>query len=108
MAVPKAVARHGRSFVRDAIVATVVLVGLCGLAQSIQFQPIQIPGYLLIVGFDLLEVTFGSAGANYDVLFGAYLLGLGAVGTAGNHVLRRWAPPPTIPGGGSASLVPSS
>jgi hypothetical protein len=37
MAVPKAVARHGRSFVRDDNVATVVLVGLYGLAQGIQF-----------------------------------------------------------------------
>lgn len=50
------------TFIRDTIVATVVMVCLYGLALNVQFQWLQIPGYLLIVGFDVLEVTFGSAG----------------------------------------------
>ncbi len=57
MAVPKTGAHYGRSFIRDVIVATLVLVCLYGLAQGVQFQPIQITGYLLIVGFDQLEGT---------------------------------------------------
>lgn len=65
------------TFVRDALVATAVVVGLYGLGQGVQFRPVQIPWYLLVVGFDVLEVVFGSAGRNYDLLFGAYLVGLG-------------------------------
>jgi hypothetical protein len=79
--------RHSASFARDVVVATVVVVGLYGLA-FVEFRPVQIPGYLLIVGFDMLEATFGSAGSNYDVLFYAYLVGLGLVGGTLSHVLR--------------------
>jgi hypothetical protein len=77
------------SFARDVVVATVVVVGLYGLA-FVRFQPIQIPGYLLMMGFDMLETAFGSAGANYDVLFYVYLVGLGVVGGALSHFLRTW------------------
>lgn len=77
-----------RIFVRDAIVSTLVLVGLYGLAQGVQFQPVQIPGYLLIVGFDVLEGLFGSAGSAYPLLFAAYILGLGVSGAAIATVLR--------------------
>lgn len=73
------VSRRQRAFVRDAAVATLVLV-LMYVLMDVQFVPLQIPGYLLIVGFDLLEVTFGSAGTAYQVLFAAYLVGLGIVG----------------------------
>ncbi|WP_411968232.1 hypothetical protein [Haloferax sp. YSSS75] len=76
------------TFARDAVVATAVLAGLYLLGYGIQFQPLQIPTYLLIVGFDLIEVTFGSAGANYDVLFAAYLLGLGVLSAAVAHAVR--------------------
>jgi hypothetical protein len=75
-------------FVRDAIVSTLVLVGLYGLAQGIQFQPLQIPGYLLIVGFDALEGLFGSVGSAYPLLFAVYILGLGVSGAAIATVLR--------------------
>ena len=76
------------TFARDAVVATAILVGLYLLGYGVQFQPLQIPTYLLIVGFDVLEVVFGSAGGNYDLLFGAYLVGLGVLGAAIAHVLR--------------------
>jgi hypothetical protein len=75
------------SFARDVVVATAVVVGLYGLA-FVEFQPVQIPGYLLIVGFDTLEATFGSAGSNYDVLFYVYLVGLGVVGGVIGQLLR--------------------
>lgn len=77
-----------RIFVRDAIISTLVLVGLYGLAQGIQFQPVQIPGYLLIVGFDVLEGLLGSAGSAYPLLFAVYLLGLGVSGAVLATVLR--------------------
>jgi glucan phosphoethanolaminetransferase (alkaline phosphatase superfamily) len=81
--------RRSVSFARDAVVATVVVVGLYGLA-FVEFQPIQVPGYLLIIGFDMFESVFGSAGSNYDVLFYVYLVGLGVLGGALSHVLRTW------------------
>lgn len=64
------------------------VIVLYGLSTGVQYQPLQIPGYLLIVGFDMLEVTFGSAGTYFDVLFAAYLLGLGLVGAVLVHALR--------------------
>ncbi|WP_416839212.1 hypothetical protein [Haloferax sp. DFSO52] len=76
------------TFARDAVVATAVLGGLFLLGYGIQFQPLQIPTYLLIVGFDFLEGVFGSAGANFDLLFGAYLVGLGVLGAAVAYVVR--------------------
>jgi hypothetical protein len=78
-----------RTFVRDVAVATLVLVGLYGLGQGVQFQLVQIPGYLLIVGFDALESVFGSAGPNYDLLFAVYILGLGVIGAAVSMGLRE-------------------
>lgn len=79
--------RRQRAFVRDAAVATLVLAVLYGLLR-VPFAPLQIPGYLLVVGFDLLEVAFGSAGGAYEVLFAAYLVGLGLVGAGIAGVLR--------------------
>ncbi|ELZ72380.1 hypothetical protein C5B91_03605 [Haloferax sp. Atlit-10N] len=78
----------GVSFARDAAVATAVLAGLYGLGYGIQFQPFQLPTYLLIVGFDALEVAFGSAGAGYDLRFAAYLVGLGVVAAGVSRVVR--------------------
>ena len=87
----RSVGNHGWTFVRNTAVATGVVIGLYGLAVGVPFQPLQIPGYLLIVGFDLLEVVFGSAGNNYDILFAVYLLGLGIVGASVTHVLSGLA-----------------
>ncbi|ELZ84297.1 hypothetical protein C455_01302 [Haloferax larsenii JCM 13917] len=81
---------HSRSVTvaRDTIVATAVLAGLYGLAFGVQIPPFQIPGYLLIVGFDLLEVVFGPVQRHFDLVFGAYLVGLGVVGAAVAQLLR--------------------
>jgi hypothetical protein len=81
--------RRSVSFVRDVVVATSVVIGLYGLA-FVEFQPVQLPGYFLIVGFDILEATVGSAGSNYEVLFYAYLIGLGVVGGGFGHLFRAW------------------
>lgn len=84
-------------FVRDIIVATAAIVALYGLGQGVQFQPVQIPGYLLIVAFDLLEVTFGSAGSNYDALFATYILALGVAAGGVGYALRRRAGSTDLP-----------
>lgn len=76
-----------RAFARDAAIATLVLVVLYGL-MDVPFAPVQIPGYLLVVGFDALEVAFGSAGGAYEALFAAYLVGLGLVGAGIAAALR--------------------
>lgn len=80
-----------RSFGRDVAVATAAVVGLHALARGFQFPPIQVPGYLLVVGFDVLEGAFGPAGGNYEVLFAGYLVGVGVVGGTIAHYGRRWA-----------------
>lgn len=98
----------GSSFVRDAIVAALTVVGLYGLGQGVQCQPLQILGYPFIVGFDVLEVAFGSAGTNYDVMFGMYLLGFGVLGAAVAHVLRKRVGETDVPGwrfGAAGALV---
>lgn len=82
---------HRGSLVRDALVATAGVVGLYGLAQGVQFQPVRVPGYLLVVGFDALEGVFGSAGSSYRVLFAAYLVGLGVAAGTAAHFVRTWS-----------------
>jgi hypothetical protein len=77
-----------RAFIRDAVVSTLVLVGLYGLAQTVQFQPVGIPGYLLIVGFDAIEGVTGAFEASYELAFTIYLLGLGVVGAVISTALR--------------------
>lgn len=78
------------TFVRETVIAVVVVIGLYApVAWGVEFRPAIIPGYLLIVGFDILEVTVGSAGAYYPVLFGAYLFGLGLTGAVVVHTVRN-------------------
>lgn len=71
-----------RAFARDTLVATLILAGFYGLGWGVQFQPAQLPGYLLIVGFDAVERVFGGAGAAHSLLFAVYVFGLGSVGAA--------------------------
>jgi hypothetical protein len=57
-------------------VAYLALVGLVGLAFALRFQPTQVPGYLLLVGFDFLQnpLAPGLTGVAFDVAFHAYLV----------------------------------
>jgi|GEM_PF-1125644 len=80
---------RGSVFVRDAVAATLCIVALYGLFELVPVRPLVIPGYLLIVGFDSLEATFGSAGAFYYLFFGLYIVGLGLVGGLAAHSIRR-------------------
>lgn len=78
-----------QTFAKDVVVAILVLAGLYGLAGSVQFQLLQIPGYLLIAGFGMIEYIFGFAGSFYYLLFGVYILGLGMIGAAVSTFLRK-------------------
>ncbi|USZ71198.1 hypothetical protein [Natronosalvus halobius] len=85
-----------RTFVRDAVVATVVFGGLYVLALSTSFQSLQIPGYLVLAGFGVLEeiIAVEFAGATSSILFVAYVLVLGLTGAAVASLVRgrAWVP----------------
>ncbi|MFC4989756.1 hypothetical protein [Saliphagus infecundisoli] len=83
-----AYSRH--PFARDALVATVILAALYGLGAASQAAPLQLPAYLVVVGFDVLEVGFGAAPV-YRISFALYLVGLGVVAAAAAAGIRRLA-----------------
>ncbi|WP_135533688.1 hypothetical protein [Halostella pelagica] len=85
-------------FVRDAVVATAVVTGSYALASNVEFAPLQIPGYLVIVGFGVLEAAFGFAGDYSEVLFAAYLIGLGLAGAVAAAAVRSRADETGAPG----------
>ncbi|WP_152421567.1 hypothetical protein [Halogeometricum pallidum] len=78
------------AFVRDWVAGTAA-IGALYLLMRVPFHPTQIPGYLLVVGFDVLEATLGSTGTRYPLWFAAYLSGLGAAGAVVSRVLRTLA-----------------
>lgn len=88
----------GRSlYVRDAVASTVGIVGCYAMFEFVPIRPLVVPGYLLVVGFDLLESVFGSAGSFYALLFGLYILGLGLVGGLLAHGVRTVAETTAVP-----------
>lgn len=90
--VPSTLSEFRRSqFVRDAAVATAVLIVLYLLAPVVRIQPLQIPAYLLIVGFDMLEGVFGPVYSFFDVVFALYLVYLGVLGAGVAHTFRSLA-----------------
>ncbi|MFC7231806.1 hypothetical protein ACFQMM_11055 [Saliphagus sp. GCM10025308] len=74
--------------------ATVVFGGLYALALSTSFQPLQIPGYLVLVGFGVLEeiVAVEFADTTPSILFAAYVLVLGLAGAAVASLARGRVP----------------
>ncbi|WP_312911251.1 hypothetical protein [Natronosalvus caseinilyticus] len=98
---------HARqqAFVRDAVVATAIFGGLYALAHSTSFQPLQLPGYLLVVGFGVLEeiVAVEFADATSSILFVAYVLVLGLAGAAVASLVRGRA---RVPDSGFAWVRP--
>lgn len=87
-------ALHRRDRVRDAGVAFGLYVLLLA-AMRIQFQPLQIPGYLLILGFDAIQnpLAPGLASPLFEAALGLYLLGLAAVSAAiADRLRRRFGP----------------
>lgn len=76
-------------FVHDAIGATAVLACFYALAYVLAFAPLQLPGYVLVVGFGLVTAVLEPVGAGGDVVLAAYLVGLGLASAAVSHVVRR-------------------
>lgn len=79
-----------RPFLRDAGVALGLFAVLLAFTQ-LRFQPVQIPGYLLILGFDAPQNRLlpGLSGVGYRLGFGLYLLGLAAIAGRTAAWLRR-------------------
>lgn len=73
---------------RDVAAAFLVLVGLVALAANVGVQALQIPGYVVLVGFDVLQNPLfpDAAGAAFTAAFAAYLW-MVAVGVA---AVYRW------------------
>lgn len=67
---------------RDAGVGILVFAVLLGVMR-IQFQPVQLPGYLLVLGYGAVKNSLlpGLGGVAQSAVFGLYLLGL-AVATS--------------------------
>lgn len=84
-------------FIRDAVVATALLGFLHAIAPYSGIQALQIPGYLLIVGFDILEGVFGAVHSYFDVVFGLYIIGLGLLGATLSHGFRSLASKMDLP-----------
>ena len=73
---------------QEVLGAFLLVVGLVAVATVVQMQFLQIPGYLLIVGSDLIQNPLlpGLTGWGYAVFFAVYLYGVAVViGT-----LYRW------------------
>lgn len=71
---------------REVAVAYAVIVVLY-LAQFIRFQPLQIPAYLLIVAYDIVEVLLPILTPYYPVGFPLFLYLLAIIGAG---AARRW------------------
>lgn len=82
---------------RDVTIAYAIIVALY-LLKFIPFQPVQIPPYLLIVAYDLVEVAIPFLTPYYPIAFPLFLYVL-AIGAAG--ITRKF---PTTAGGQSAWL----
>lgn len=84
-------------FLRDAAVATALLGFLYAVAPHSGIQALQIPGYLLIVGFDMLEGVFGAVHTYFDVVFWLYIVGLGLSSAVLAHGFRSLASKTSLP-----------
>ena len=84
-------------FVRDAMVATSLLGSLYAVAPYSEIRALQIPGYLLIVGFNILEGVFGAVHSYFDVFFWLYIAGLGLLSATLAHGFRTLASKTTLP-----------
>lgn len=68
---------------RDVAIAYALIVGLY-LLKFVSFQPLQIPPYLLIVAYDLVEMALPFLAPHYPIGFALflYLLAIGGAGIA--------------------------
>lgn len=67
-------------FGKETGIALAVLLLLYGMAYAVPVPPFQLPGYLLMIGFDFIDPLLPPVGAvGYEVLFGVYLYGLAVI-----------------------------
>lgn len=85
------------TFLRDAAVTTLVLAILRYAAPYAGLRALQIPGYLLVVGFDMLEGVFGPVRSSFDLVFALYLVALGVLGAVLAHGFRMVASKTSLP-----------
>ncbi|GAA0285276.1 hypothetical protein [Halobacterium noricense] len=80
-----------RSGIRDTIVVMGVLLGLLTLQFVVPFQPAQILGYYLLIGFFPVEAVVEGAdsGILFYALFGVYVLALSLIGSVAATVFRH-------------------
>lgn len=96
--VPETVASVRESrFLRDAGATTIFFALLYLLAPVVDVQALQIPGYLLIVGFDVLEAVFGPVQSGYEFVFGLYLVALGLSAASLAHGFRAVSASTSLP-----------
>lgn len=76
------------SFLRGSAASTLGIGALYALFELVPVRPLVLPGYLIVVGFDVLENVFGSAGSSYALLFALYIIGLGLVGGLLAHAIK--------------------
>lgn len=75
---------------REVVVAFAIIVVLY-LIRFVRFQPFQIPAYLLIVTYDLVEVALPVLTPYYPVVFPLFLYCIAIIGGA----VARWFRPDT-------------
>lgn len=83
-----------RHHVHDAGVALALYAVLLALMR-LGYQPLQVPGYLLVLGFDAIQnpLAPGLGGGAFQVAFGGYVIGLAAVaGAVARRLRRRFGP----------------
>lgn len=85
------------SFLRGSVASTLGIGGLYALFELVPIRPLVLPGYLIVVGFDVLETVFGSAGSSYALLFTLYVVGLGLVGGLLAHAIRVYSGRSDVP-----------
>ncbi len=98
---------HLRPFLgRDVAVASGVVAGLYALAVVVPFQPLVVPGYLLLVGYDAIEGALPVLSGFYAVGFPLYCYLLAVLAAAVARRLRAaGAPNAWRPGAAAALLV---
>lgn len=74
----------------DVAATFLVLVGVVAVSALVRIQAVQIPGYLVLVGFDLLQNPLAPdlSGSAFSAAFAAYLYGLAGVLAAISRVGR--------------------
>lgn len=71
---------------RDVLVAFATVASLSLLARAVPLQPLQVPGYLLTVGYDLVETALPVLAPYWPVGYPAYLYVLAVAGAG----IARW------------------